>query len=550
MQGGWVLQAGISAITGVSPNATKRNKTGRGYDCQGQADRGLGAIFLLVVATGGMGIWNTVRSAQVIDELGSTNTRGAVLLANAQNALWQLRYATPQFMVLTGKGARDKIVADEAKWFKEIDENLAAFGKGNRSADELAVIRKLDESFKRYREVRPRWFQLYGEGNIEEATAWRAKYLTPIGASTVGDLAELIQLQQKNAERHEKDSKAKIESPRNLLIAMIALAVVIVLLVSHLTVRSISVPLAKALGLANQVAAGDLTARIEAGGSDEFGKLLNALKTMHENLTRMVHIIRGGAESIRVAADEVAAGNSNLSQRTEHQASTLEQTASSMEELISAVRENTQGAQNANVLAKEANNFAAQGGEVVSAVVATMGEIQESSKKIGDITSVIDSIAFQTNILALNAAVEAARAGEQGRGFAVVASEVRALAQRSATAAKEIKALIGASVLKVETGTRQVKGAGTTMQEIVTSVQKVSSIIDHISLASRQQADGIEQVNLAVMQLDHAVQQNAAVVEQAAAASESMKESAYQLVQSVSVFKLNESVRELSPAYA
>lgn len=517
---------------------------------KGRLIAGLGAIFLLVVATGGMGIWNTVRSAQVIDELGSTNTRGAVLLANAQNALWQLRYATPQFMVLSGKGARDKIVADEAKWFKEIDENLVAFGKGNRSADELAVIRKLDESFKRYREVRPRWFQLYGEGNIEEATAWRAKYLTPIGASTVGDLAELIQLQQKNAERHEKDSKAKIESPRNLLIAMIALAVVIVLLVSHLTVRSISVPLAKALGLANQVAAGDLTARIEAGGSDEFGKLLNALKTMHENLTRMVHIIRGGAESIRVAADEVAAGNSNLSQRTEHQASTLEQTASSMEELISAVRENTQGAQNANVLAKEANNFAAQGGEVVSAVVATMGEIQESSKKIGDITSVIDSIAFQTNILALNAAVEAARAGEQGRGFAVVASEVRALAQRSANAAKEIKALIGASVLKVETGTRQVKGAGTTMQEIVTSVQKVSSIIDHISLASRQQADGIEQVNLAVMQLDHAVQQNAAVVEQAAAASESMKESAYQLVQSVSVFKLNESVRELSPAYA
>jgi methyl-accepting chemotaxis protein len=317
---------------------------------------------------------------------------------------------------------------------------------------------------------------------------------------------------------------------------MVILSIGLVLLVSYYTIRSISIPLAKALGLANQVAAGDLTAQIEVNSTDEFGKLLNALKTMNENLTRMVHDIRGGAESIRNAAEEVAEGNSNLSQRTEVQAATLEETASSMEELTSAVRANTQSADNANALAKEANQVAAQGGTVVSAVVATMNEIQESSMKIGDIISVIDSIAFQTNILALNAAVEAA-------------TEVRALARRSADAAKEIKTLIGNSVEKVEAGTRQVENAGKTMSEIVASVEKVTTIIDQISSASRQQADGIEQVNRAVGQMDQVVQQNAAVVEQAAAAAESMQGNAQQLVQSVSVFKLNGMVAAQPAAY-
>ena len=317
------------------------------------------------------------------------------------------------------------------------------------------------------------------------------------------------------------------------------IALIIGVLASILITRSITRPLKTGLALANQVADGDLTATIEVSSSDEFGELLRALKTMNENLTRMVHGIRAGAESIHTAAEEVAAGNSNLSQRTEVQASTLEETAASMEELTATVRENTQSADSANTLAKQANEVAAKGGKVMDAVVATMNEIRESSTKIGDIISVIDSIAFQTNILALNAAVEAARAGEQGRGFAVVASEVRALAQRSADAAKEIKTLIGNSVQKVTIGTRQVEDAGKTMSEIVASVEKVSTIIDQISSASRQQADGIEQVNGAVSQMDHVVQQNAAVVEQAAAASESMQASAQQLVQSVSVFKLH-----------
>ncbi len=322
------------------------------------------------------------------------------------------------------------------------------------------------------------------------------------------------------------------------LALVLALFILLNVVILRRVRRGLGGDLSYAIAATQNIARGDLASNITVVGHAD-GSLLGALKTMHENLTRMVHDIRSGAESIRNAAEEVAAGNSNLSQRTEEQAATLEETASSMEELTSAVRENTQSADNVNALVKDANQVATEGGKAVGAVVATMNEIQESSKKIGDIISVIDSIAFQTNILALNAAVEAARAGEQGRGFAVVATEVRALAGRSADAAKEIKALIGNSVEKVETGTRQVENAGKTMEQIVASVEKVTAIINQITLASREQAGGIEQVNKAVGQMDQVVQQNAAVVEQAAAAAESMQANAQQLVESVSVFKLN-----------
>jgi methyl-accepting chemotaxis protein len=329
-------------------------------------------------------------------------------------------------------------------------------------------------------------------------------------------------------------------TPQMLLLALVALAVLILVGLAALTQRAITAPLATAVGLAKQVAAGDLTDKIVTDGKGEFGRLMLALQSMHDNLTRMVSDIRSGAEAIRSSAEEVATGNANLSQRTEEQASTLEETASSMEQLTSAVRENTENAGKANALAKNANAVAAQGGMVVNEVVATMNQIQESSRKIADIISVIDSIAFQTNILALNAAVEAARAGEQGRGFAVVASEVRSLAQRSADAAKEIKGLISNSVERVDAGTRLVENAGKTMGEIVDSVAKVNDIIDQIATASTEQSAGIAQVSQAINQMDHVVQQNAAVVEEATAAAESMRAQAQRLNQVASVFKLNE----------
>lgn len=292
---------------------------------------------------------------------------------------------------------------------------------------------------------------------------------------------------------------------------------------------------------AEKMATGDLTARLQVERDDELGRLMSAINGIGAGLTSVVSNVRSGTETINVAAKEIAAGNTDLSNRTESQASSLEETASSMEELTSTVRQNAENARQANTLVISASDLAIRGGKVVGDVVHTMGSIKESSGKIVDIISVIDSIAFQTNILALNAAVEAARAGEQGRGFAVVASEVRTLAQRSASAAKEIKDLISDSVGKVDAGGKLVDEAGATMEEIVTSVKHVADIMGEITEASQQQSAGIEEVNQAITQMDEITQQNAALVEQAAAAAESLQEQALLLVQAVSVFKLSDS---------
>ncbi|MEA5098753.1 MAG: methyl-accepting chemotaxis protein [Burkholderiaceae bacterium] len=325
---------------------------------------------------------------------------------------------------------------------------------------------------------------------------------------------------------------------RNLLIATNAAAVLIGILVAFLVARSITSTLGEAVKVAETVAAGDLTYRIEVNSTDETGQLMQALKNMNDSLVKIVSQVRTGTDTIATASAQIAAGNQDLSSRTEEQASSLEETASSMEEMASTVRQSGDNAQQANKLAKVASEIAFKGGAVVADVVQTMGAINESSKKMAEIISVIDGIAFQTNILALNAAVEAARAGEQGRGFAVVATEVRNLAQRSASAAREIKVLIDDSVSKVDEGSNLVDQAGTTMTEIVTGIQRVNDIMNEITVATREQVDGIEQINQAVMQMDQVTQQNAALVEEAAAAAESMQEQAKQLVEVVSVFRM------------
>ena len=325
------------------------------------------------------------------------------------------------------------------------------------------------------------------------------------------------------------------------MIGMLAAVLALTIMFAAFIVRSITQPMQEAINLANAIATGDLTKRIEATSTNETGRLLQALKTMNENLVDLVGKVRMGTDQITTASGEIASGNSDLSQRTEEQASSLEETASSMEELTSTVKQNADNARQANQLAVGASEVAMKGGAVVGQVVQTMSSINESSKKIVDIISVIDGIAFQTNILALNAAVEAARAGEQGRGFAVVATEVRTLAQRSAAAAKEIKELISDSVTKVEDGTRLVDEAGATMDEIVTAVKRVTDIMSEISAASQEQSSGIEQVNQAVTQMDEVTQQNAALVEEASAAAESMQEQAHALAQAINTFKLSEA---------
>ncbi len=316
-------------------------------------------------------------------------------------------------------------------------------------------------------------------------------------------------------------------------------AALIAMLIAFVLSGNIVRPLQVAVDVARQVAGGDLTVRVHPTTHDETGDLLTALKDMNEALVRIVGEVRGGTDTIATASSQITAGNQDLSSRTEQQASSLEETASSMEELTSTVKQNAENARQANQLAASASEVALQGGSVVAQVVDTMAAINESSRKIVDIIGVIDGIAFQTNILALNAAVEAARAGEQGRGFAVVASEVRNLAQRSAGAAKEIKLLIGDSVDKIAIGSKLVGQAGATMEQIVASVRRVTGIMGEITAASAEQETGIEQINMAIAQMDQVTQQNAALVEQAAAASESLQDQARNLARVVSVFKLD-----------
>jgi methyl-accepting chemotaxis protein len=382
-----------------------------------------------------------------------------------------------------------------------------------------------------------------------EATSLLLTRAGPATQAWQDALAEQVRLQRKDVAEGVADSVASYERARLLIAGLSALALLCGVALAWRVTRSITVPINAAVRVAQTVAAGDLSSAIDGHEGDETGRLMLALKDMNHNLYKIVDQVRTGAASITAASGDIASGNLDLSARTEQQAGSLEETASSMEEMTSTTRQNAGNARQANVLAASASAVAQRGGAVVSQVVETMNGINAASRKIVDIIAVIDGIAFQTNILALNAAVEAARAGEQGRGFAVVASEVRNLAQRSAAAAKEIKALIGDSVEKVDAGATLVGEAGSTMSEIVASVQRVTDIMAEIGVASGQQEAGIEQINQAITGMDATTQQNAALVEQAAAAATSLQEQSASLVAVVSVFKLGEA-RAGAPAFA
>jgi len=343
-----------------------------------------------------------------------------------------------------------------------------------------------------------------------------------------------------------QDIDQKFTTLRNVMAVVALVSVVLLAALSYFFARAITRPLQRAVSAVNVIALGDLTGRIDVDSKDETGQMMQALKDMNASLAGVVGKVRAATETITVGSSQIASGNADLSARTESQASSLEETASSMEELTSTVRQNAENARQANQLVNATSDIAVRGGTVVGKVIDTMASIKDSSRKIADIIGVIDGIAFQTNILALNAAVEAARAGEQGRGFAVVAAEVRNLAQRSAGAAKEIKALIEDSVGKVDVGSKLVDEAGRTMGEIVASVTQVTKLMGEIAGASAEQGSGIEQVNQAITQMDHVTQQNAALVEEAAAAAESLKDQANLLNKAVSMFQLHGGARELT----
>ncbi len=375
--------------------------------------------------------------------------------------------------------------------------------------------------------------------NLAAATQLFGPFADSVAPLTTA-IHAMVEWKVSNSKDNADDTAAMFKTAAAITLGLTVAGMILAVSLGFVLAGSIVRPLNRAIAVADSVAEGDLTSDIVPEGSDEVAHLQRALQDMVNSLSTVVTTVRVGVDSVAVASGQIASGNQDLSNRTEQQASNLEQTAASMEQLSSTVKQNTESARQANQLAAAASEVAGRGGQAVGQVVDTMGQIQASSRKIAEIIGVIDGIAFQTNILALNAAVEAARAGEQGRGFAVVAGEVRNLAQRSAQAAREIKALIADSVDKVESGSRQVAEAGKTMKDLVAQVRRVTDLLGEIASATLEQNSGIGQVNNAVTHLDQMTQQNAALVEQSAAAASSLREQAGQLAQAVAIFKLGQ----------
>lgn len=428
-----------------------------------------------------------------------------------------------------------------AKNKKTIDDAVVVLDKLVYTEQGKAIMQEFKQARGKYVASFGMVGKLVADNRKEEARQMMLAETLPALDVVQSIVARLTAVQKKMVEQRGAVAAGHIDAAIQMMMVLGVLAAVGGIALAYWITHSITKPLHEAVKIAQTVAAGDLTSVIDAKYKDETGQLLQALKNMNSSLIRIVGEVRHSTEAIAIASTQIASGNMDLSSRTEEQASSLEETASSMEELTGTVRQNADNARQANQLALTASSVAIKGGDVVSQVVDTMGSINDSAKKIADIIGVIDGIAFQTNILALNAAVEAARAGEQGRGFAVVAAEVRNLAQRSAAAAKEIKNLIGDSVQKVDAGSRLVDDAGSTMQEVVASVRRVTDIMGEITAASQEQTTGIEQINQAVIQMDSVTQQNAALVEQAAAAAASLQHQAGSLAQVVGVFKLHHS---------
>ena len=504
---------------------------------------GFGLTLLLLVIVTGIGLRGIARVEQGLNDVVKVNNVQGNYAGDLRIAINQVAITSRDIVLITDVAemrilneALQKSFADYAAAEKKLGDMFAADPTTTAQEKELfervgtlkaAALPKIEAVVR-----------LGLANNSEEATPLLMKEAKPATTAWLNATIELSDLEEKLTDEAAAEAERAYDNARNSMLVGSALALLLGVGTAIWLTRSITVPIGQALAVAQTVAQGDLSSRIEVSGRDETGRLLAALKAMNENLTRIVGTVRNGSDSIATGSAQIAGGNADLSQRTEEQASALQQTAASMEQLGSTVRQNADNARQANQLALGASDVAVKGGEVVARVVDTMKGIHESSRKIADIIAVIDGIAFQTNILALNAAVEAARAGEQGRGFAVVAGEVRTLAQRSAAAAREVRTLIGASLEQTQAGHRLVGDAGGAMLEIVTGIDRVRRTIAEITAASGEQSTGIGVVNRSVSLLEQMTQHNAALVEQSAAAAASLQQQAERLAAAAGRFRL------------
>lgn len=505
---------------------------------------GFGIALLLLLMTGGLAMLQASRIYGGTREIAGNWLPSVQTLGDIRALANGVRRASLRSIMESDVTAKQSQRAQHDADLSSLNAAMAAYEKLVSSPEEQQITDNLKNAWSAYMTSDAKLLELSESGDAGFAAA--RTLATGESARLFTQALRLIEQDVKLNRAGAADAKAEAEVNYHTTIVLTGVlcgaALLLSVVVAWLITRSIVTPLGRAVGIAETVARGDLTSDIEVSGTDETSQLLHALKNMNERLLDVVSRVRSSSESIASGSAQIAAGNTDLSQRTEEQAASLEETAASMEQLTATVKQNTENARQGNALAGNASEVAARGGQVVAQVVDTMHDISASSAKVSEIIAVIEGIAFQTNILALNAAVEAARAGEEGRGFAVVASEVRGLAQRSASAAKEIKELINQSVAKVEAGTSLVDNAGATMKEVVDSVKRVTDLMGEIASASVEQHTGIEQVNQAVIQMDEVTQQNAALVEEASAAAQSMASQSSTLRELVSIFRLPDSI--------
>jgi methyl-accepting chemotaxis protein len=505
---------------------------------------GFALVLVLLVMVTVVGLLRMAQIQNRLDHVVSVNNVVTRLVVDMRNNVSERVTSLRTLTLMTDPADMEP----ELNRFKEqtakydaLQQKLADKFALEASSEEKALLAQVKEAQGVAMPAIAKASELYLANNAMEATRVMVKEIRPAQKKWLDALDQLGAMEDKQNTQAQVDAEAAFASARSFMLILLALAVGLGVAAAYVITRGLLKQLGGEPGytarIAGSIAEGDLSLAINTKTTDR-GSLLVEMKQMRNSLVDIVSQVRRGTQTITTASREIAAGNVDLSARTELQASSLEKTASAMEELTSTVKQNADNAREANQLAATASDVARKGGEVVSQVVGTMGEINSSASKIADIIGVIDGIAFQTNILALNAAVEAARAGEQGRGFAVVASEVRNLAQRSAAAAKEIKTLIGDSVEKIGRGSKLVGQAGVTMEEVVDSVKRVTDIMSDIAAASAEQSAGIEQVNLSIIEMDGMTQQNAALVEQAAASFQSLQDQAAELQRVVSIFKL------------